>query len=1034
MPRQVPVEGDLHQDDSRRATPRADACGSNTSQTDSLPQAPGASGASPKQVTEMDGQSHELGTDHQKNRCEASGDADDTLSTAVSDSHEPAFHETCLLASVQDIMKKDSASAMAVSRTHIALGTQSGMIYVLSHSGHLEKGFRFHSAPVLDLVFDTSGEFVGSAGMDGIVAIASLTTSEQYQFDHQRPMRTIALEPHFASRSSRAFVCGGMSGVLVYREKRWFGYRDMVIHSDEGPIWTTAWRGHWLAWATDRGVRVANATTHDMITMIPTPQGSPRAELARCSLVWRDSHTLLIAHGDTITVAIIKTRESTTTDDEIRAVIPGMPTFAGLVTGLNRQAPEPSEYVEITDIFQLDCVVAGMACTPDYMATLAYVSDGTVCQAPELRCVNSQGEELSSDVLEVVYEGRYRCNDFHMKMSVEWKYDPVVQQETRRPVFYVASPRQISVLRPRDERDHIEWLLEHDEYRRALEALEALGSAPAKAMGFDVAAIGREYLMYLIDEQDDYAGAAALLPLLLRSDKAAWDSFVLLFLERHQVETILPFIPTQDPELSEVVYDLVLVHLLQENQALLLATLTTWPSHLYSTQAVAAAIHDKARNSRMLLECLAQLYMADRQPGKALPYMIHLRDASVFALIREHNLLIDVQHKIGTLVELDQELAGTSEPRHSVLMPLLVQYTHSIPIERAMQQLQPYPWYEFLYLHALFERDASLVTNYALDLLRLYCRYDYAKLMPFLRSMSSVYSLKEAYAVCEEHNYVPEMVFLRGRSGDLRGALQLILERLRDVEMAIEFVRQQDDSELWESLLAYSDNKPEFIRGLLEHASGEIDPVRMIRPIRHGLIIPGLRSALIKIFTNFHLQHSLFCGGLAVLECDAHERGMQYYASLQTALACDAHTLCAMCHEPLLQLSECASYKPLVLYLCSHTAHRACVTEARPDSACLRSSAYAAVPLHATTTDMYNRSRASTWFGSAPTELTVPSHATNDDKLKLSGKRAMLERADRDAWIENRQLYRLDVGLHGCPICTRAYRERLSDESCVDFL
>ena len=131
-------------------------------------------------------------------------------------------------------------------------------------------------------------------------------------------------------------------------------------------------------------------------------------------------------------------------------------------------------------------------------------------------------------------------------------------------------------------------------------------------------------------------------------------------------------------------------------------------------------------------------------------------------------------------------------------------------------RLQPYPWYEFLYLHALFERDASLVTNYALDLLRLYCRYDYAKLMPFLRSMSSVYSLKEAYAVCEEHNYVPEMVFLRGRSGDLRGALQLILERLRDVEMAIEFVRQQDDSELWESLLAYSDNKPEFIRGLLE--------------------------------------------------------------------------------------------------------------------------------------------------------------------------------------------------------------------------
>ena len=145
MPRQAPVEGELHQDDSRIAKPRADASDSNTSQTDSPLQAPGASDVLPKQVTDMDGQCLELGTNHQKTRCEASCDADDTLSMSVSDSHEPAFHETCLLASVQDIMKKDSASAMAVSRTHIALGTQSGMIYVLSLSGHLEKGFRFHS-------------------------------------------------------------------------------------------------------------------------------------------------------------------------------------------------------------------------------------------------------------------------------------------------------------------------------------------------------------------------------------------------------------------------------------------------------------------------------------------------------------------------------------------------------------------------------------------------------------------------------------------------------------------------------------------------------------------------------------------------------------------------------------------------------------------------------------------------------------------------------------------------------------------------
>jgi len=156
---------------------------------------------------------------------------EDALSTTSSDTHEPAFHEEHMQASVRDMTVRDSISAMAVSRSHVALGMQSGMMYIVSLEGHLEKGFRFHTAPILDLVFDATGEFVASAGMDGIAAIASLTTSEQYQFDARRPLRVIRLEPHFASRSSRAFVCGGMSGVLTYREKRWFGHRDVVRYA-----------------------------------------------------------------------------------------------------------------------------------------------------------------------------------------------------------------------------------------------------------------------------------------------------------------------------------------------------------------------------------------------------------------------------------------------------------------------------------------------------------------------------------------------------------------------------------------------------------------------------------------------------------------------------------------------------------------------------------------------------------------------------------------------------------------------------------
>ncbi len=44
--------------------------------------------------------------------------------------------------------------------------------------------------------------------------------------------------------------------------------------------------------------------------------------------------------------------------------------------------------------------------------------------------------------------------------------------------------------------------------------------------------------------------------------------------------------------------------------------------------------------------------------------------------------------------------------------------------------------------------------------------------------------------------------------GNSKQALQLITNELRDVDKAIEFCKEQDDSELWEDLINYSMDKP----------------------------------------------------------------------------------------------------------------------------------------------------------------------------------------------------------------------------------
>ena len=70
-------------------------------------------------------------------------------------------------------------------------------------------------------------------------------------FDMKRPIRTVALEPNFAKKGTRAFVCGGLAGALVLREKGWLGHKETTLHTGEGPIWHVRWRTHLIAWAND---------------------------------------------------------------------------------------------------------------------------------------------------------------------------------------------------------------------------------------------------------------------------------------------------------------------------------------------------------------------------------------------------------------------------------------------------------------------------------------------------------------------------------------------------------------------------------------------------------------------------------------------------------------------------------------------------------------------------------------------------------------------------------------------------------------
>src|SRR5271154_6409565 len=89
----------------------------------------------------------------------------------------------------------------------------------------------------------------------------------------------------------------------------------------------------------------------------------------------------------------------------------------------------------------------------------------------------------------------------------------------------------------------------------------------------------------------------------------------------------------------------------------------------------------------------------------------------------------------------------------------------------------------------------------------MYAEFNRGELLIFLKT-SNTYNLEKARQICEKRNYIQELVFIFSRMGDNKRALTLIIDKLEDVELAIEFVTGIGDEELWEDLVDQAKSKP----------------------------------------------------------------------------------------------------------------------------------------------------------------------------------------------------------------------------------
>ncbi|KAI1169876.1 hypothetical protein F4777DRAFT_161025 [Nemania sp. FL0916] len=415
--------------------------------------------------------------------------------------------------------------------------------------------------------------------------------------------------------------------------------------------------------------------------------------------------------------------------------------------------------------------------------------------------------------------------------------------------------------------------------------------------------IGELWIQELLDD-GDWDQAAKIVSMVVKTPDR-WEKWVYTFASAKRFDEIVNYIPSEPmhPPIPGTIYEIVLGHYLRTDKPRFKELLERWGLDLFNGQEIATALEnqlkfrdvredsieggEKGRDWHIVMEALARLHEANGKYRDALKCYIRLQDAdSAMRLIRDNHLADAVADDVASFIALrvpdghenrmtiEELTEATSEA-----ISLLVEETQRglIQPETVVSQLEKsgYSNYLYFYFRKLWQEyreqavdeSVSLLDEFADLAVHIFTLFDRELLMDFLK-VSTSYAFEKAVQECEHANFIPELVYLYSKTGQMKRALYLIIDRLGDVSQAIAFAKEQDDPDLWEDLLRYSMDKPRFIHALLEEVGTVINPITLIRRIPEGLEIPGLRDGVKHIMKEHEIQYSISSGVARVLRSE----------------------------------------------------------------------------------------------------------------------------------------------------------------------
>lgn len=746
---------------------------------------------------------------------------------------------------------RESVSSILINEHCFAFGTSSGLLHVTDTKLKALGTIRARKSPILSI--HTDGHHIIAASMDGTVLIAGIQDLHSTTaYDLKTPVYSVVLNRDY--KETKSFIYGTKAGHVIISTTNWIGTRtERVISEENSPIVKMELMRNILIWMSDGGITFYDLRNDTVVAKIRRPNVDTPAELCwpRVSLPERD----LILVGWFNHIWLIKCDDGSLLDSNFK--------LSSAMSSFSKAYTEPHVSIE-SEMDLEEGIIVGVGNLKGDLIVLT-VDSLKITSPPELRIIHSMThEETSTD--EVILKGysNIRANDIFLG-----------QYTGDRTRLFIVSSGDGIMAQEYDLMGRFDWYLERSKFLKAWEMSEHLVSKEVRCN------IGIKQVEAYLEDVNWSQAALFLSQVLDKCDTGPfliekWEQWSWIFIHSGKILNLVPIMPTSGLLLPRSIYNSCLEYLMDNDAELFFHYTTEWDTSLYDHMEIEEVAEQKLKeqpNLTVIRRSLANLYIKTQDPMKAVTHFIYLKSDHTVQLLEKYHLLPKFFNEIPTIIkyittndELKEAPLDLLNERLDPLLSLLVGQRHEISPTRIIPLLNDSALQvvTFLYLQRITKIDVIMSEFYETELMSLYAELAPKQLLPYLKKAQH-YDIDIALKITTEKELYPELVYLLGKVGQTSKAMHLIIDKLDDPELGIEFATTHQDPKLWDIFLDQGVMKPKFIKTILQY-TGTLFDVDILQNIPEGMEIEGLKPSLERIMQDNELVHVIHKVILSLIE------------------------------------------------------------------------------------------------------------------------------------------------------------------------